>query len=45
MIDVPTTLDPSFSTSTLAGNPLASVTNFALARACSPRLLVINTVL
>src|SRR3546814_10345108 len=38
MIEVPHTRLPSFSTSTLASKPDARVTNFALARACTPRL-------
>ena len=43
MIDVPQTRLPSFSTSILASISLARLTNLALARAWSPRLLVIAT--
>src|SRR4249919_1409294 len=43
MIDVPQTRLPSFSTSIGVPSSLARLTNFALARAWSPRLLPIST--
>src|SRR4029079_2664321 len=43
MIEVPHTRLPSFSTSICASSSLAIATNLALARACSPRRLVIAT--
>src|SRR5438105_4551381 len=43
MIEVPQTRLPSFSTSICASISLARLTNLALARAWSPRWLVIRT--
>jgi hypothetical protein len=44
MIERASTVWPSFETLTSASKAAASLTNFAEARACSPRLLTISTV-
>jgi hypothetical protein len=44
MMERASTVCPSFETLTSASKAAASLTNFAEARACSPRLLTISTV-
>jgi hypothetical protein len=44
MMERASTIWPSFLTLTSASKVAASLTNFAEARACSPRLLTISTV-